>query len=377
MHACLLCWRPVALEQSAPALLSAFQESGFLALCQSKDKGQVHRILSSKAGKKGQHVFSRENADEAFQSPDGWRNRSIGHTRNLLQLASLSLGQQEIVFLDDDIFPEKGCEAAFSRLLPKYDLVPGFYLGCTGNGIYAMVHFFELLSSWSASPGQKAEAEQMLRGSVRMPQRQAKPHAVAGGLFGISRRLSCQACFFPTSYPFDDHFFEFCARHEFPALRFMGAAAAGAHLPEAEHCTIPGKEGKLVDNFILYIRSAIVENYAYFRLSGCLPKLVNGHHALVRASGFDAEKMCWEICGQSALDKFKSAAGHYLSLGLGEPIETQLRRLQAISEKELFVPQEELEAEWAAFEGEKEWFFSAKEKIQQGPARVCGKLFGE
>ncbi len=376
MHACLLCWRPHALQQSIPQLSEAFSQSDFFAICQSKDEDKVRQIIPG-AGGKDPKVFSQENADEILQSPAGARSKSIGHARNLLQLASLSAGRSEIIFLDDDIFPQKGCGEIFLQALSRFDLVPGFYQGCTGNGIYAMVHFLELLSGWSASPEQKAEAEQMLRGVVRMPKRQAKPHGVGGGFFGVSSRLSCQVGFFPTLYPFDDHFFEFCARHSFPQYSFMGNSAPDGELPKAEHNSLPSGQGKLVDNFILYIRSAIVENYAYFRLCGRLPKLVNGNHALVRAQGFDAGKMCEEICRQSALGKFKSAAGHYLSLGLGEPIETQLRRIAAISEKELFVPQEELDGEWAAFQEEKEWFFGARKRVLGSGQGISSRLFGK
>lgn len=355
----ILAWRPQVLAQCLPSI-KAELGSTLHACCQQKDLQRLRKM--------GISAFSAEDANEFFKYEHASLKFSIGHWRNLMQLASAALGNAPLVLLDDDVQPQAGCAQAFSSSFQKYSLVQGAFTGCIGNGIYMLVHFFDLLLEHKNDSDFASTADLMLRGVVSAHTSPSSLRGATGGLLGIGASLKCRQAFFPTKYPFDDHFFEFCCRHSFPHLKFMNEITIPFEIPVAEHNTIPSPStSKLVDHYILYVKSAIVESYSYYLLCGQIPKLVNGRHALVKPLSFSPEQVCSQTAQEAALEKFKKAAEYHLQAGFGEPIASQLRRVAALEEKDFFVQQEELEAEWENFKSEGEWLEGAQSLLSPSP----------
>ncbi|MBS3069320.1 hypothetical protein J4441_03060 [Candidatus Micrarchaeota archaeon] len=371
-HVSMLAWRPQMLLPALQQAKEAFPDAHLFACCQEKD---AH--LPSQGGLQ---FFCAEDADEFFKYGAEYGTKelqsSIGHWRNLMQLASVSLGSPPLIFLDDDILPDKNCGAVFSASLQKYDLVQGAYNGCLGNGIYMLVYFFDWLLDQRKRADFQNTAELMLRGTVRRTHAQASLRGLSGGLFGISSKLKSRQAFFPTKYPFDDHFFEFCCRHAFKQANFMDERTPASDIPTATHETVTSASfSKLVDHYILYVRSSIVETYSYYCLCGKIPQLVNNRHVLARISNFDAQQMCSLLTSQAALEKFKKAAEHHLKGGFGKPIDSQLRRVASLCEQDFFVGIEELEKEWANFIQEQQWLKDALMLANANPQHAKGALF--
>jgi|GEM_PF-3488893 len=364
----ILAWRADVLERSLPSMKAAFQSPSLFACCQQKDLQKVREM--------GIFAFSAQGANDFFRCEQNGTELTIGHKRNLMQLSSLALGSSPLVFLDDDVQPEADCESKFSSAFSKYSLVQGAFTGCIGNGLYIPVYFFDHLLEHSKDANFAAVSDSMLRGVVRAHFAPASLRGITGGIFGVSAALKCRQAFFPTKYQFDDHFFEFCCRHNFPSLKFMDGSTSPAEIPVAEHSTVPSPStSKLVDHYILYVKSAIVESHSYFRLCGRIPMLINGRHTLVKLGRFDAQEECSRICAEAALDKFRAAAEHHLQAGFGEPIDSQLHRFVSLGEKDLFVPQEELEAEWENFKMEMEWIKEALAFVSENPKKAYDVLF--
>ncbi|VVB57884.1 Uncharacterised protein [Candidatus Anstonella stagnisolia] len=364
----ILAWRPDVLAQYLPGIKSEFSQSNIFACCQQKGLQKVREM--------GVQAFCAEEANELFKYEEPKLQFSIAHCRNLMQLASMSLGDAPLVLLDDDVQPQKGCESKFSSSFSKYALVQGACIGSIGNGIYMLVHFFDHLLEHSNDADFAPVADLMLRGVVRTHSPPSSLRSLIGGFLGINASLKAKQAFFPTKYPVDDHFYEFCCRHSFPTLKFMDESTLPSEIPLTMHNTVPSNStSKLVDHYILYAKSAIVESYSYFRLCGRIPKLINGRHTLVKIANFDPESMCSHTAAEAALEKFRAAAQYHLQTGFGEPIDSQLKRVASLGEKDLFVPQEELEAEWENFGQEQKWMQQAQAILRQSPQNIAQALF--
>jgi hypothetical protein len=165
-------------------------------------------------------------------------------------------------------------------------MVQGKYEGSMGNGIYMLVRFLEFLEGWEETAENLRQAQTMLSGVVSRGREEAGVRGAVGGLLGISTPLLCANAFAPTSYPFDDHFYEFSSRHQFKGMKFMDGGTSEEDIPLAEHRAEPSGQGKLVSHYALYVKSAIVENYCCFRLSGAVPSPQAGGK-LARMEKFD------------------------------------------------------------------------------------------
>jgi len=378
-HAGLLAWNLPSLKSSAQSIAKSFGGCRLLACCERGKEKEVEGILEG-AGRKS--IFSPPAFDSAVGMGSAGRENSIGHARNTLLLASLCLdGKAGIALLDDDILPGASAHEAFGRAFEKYDLVQGAYTGgYSGNKIYSLVYFFDMLSELAASksPELEARVEKALFGAVPVPQAsgQAKLAATTGGLVGISGALKARNHFAPTPYPFDDHFFEFSSRFLFPSMRFMGENTQPSDIPSASHNMADGaSQSRLVDNFIREVRASIVEKYFYFRLSGSLPMLKDGRHVLVKAESFGDEAAAAAAMQEAALPKFQPAAEFYQSRLQGGELGRQLERIAALSIRDFIVPQGELEAEWGHYESERAWFSRASEQCRLRGKEVAGALF--
>ncbi|MBM3229276.1 hypothetical protein FJZ26_02495, partial [Candidatus Parvarchaeota archaeon] len=315
IHVGILGWRPESLEKTIGAVAKSFAESKFIICCKQQDMAKT-ADLAKQAGADAL-VFSPQEARNSLGAPGALgcgQEITIGAKRNLLQLASAALdSHMPLVLLDDDVLPDGATSRAFAASFAKYDLVQGRYSGSIGNKIYAAVRFFEILSELSASQEFEALVDNGLRGVVSAGAQSRSLASATGGLLGISENLLAQNCFAPTSYMFDDHFFEFSSRYLFRSLRFMGEGTAPDEIPIAIHRSLPASHRKLVDDYILYVKAAVVESYYYFRLCGSIPVVRNSRHALQPAQGFDARQHTLRAMQEAALEKFQAAARGQLS----------------------------------------------------------------
>jgi len=369
MHVGVLGWRAEGLLRNMKSTQKAFGKSRLIICCQQKDIKRVSEAVD------GALVFSPEGAEGVFPKGDSERNGSIGHARNLILLSSIAIGRQEnIVLLDDDISPDDKTAKAFDSAFSKYDLVQGNYVGSSGNGIYSLVYFFDLLSDQDR-PDFERLVKNAVCGAVPSPKKAPSVAGLAGGLAGLSAAIKAKNCFASfNDYSFDDHFYEFSTRYIFPEGRFMGHSTAESDIPVALHDAENGKPGKLVDNFVRHVRSAIVESYFYFRLSGCLPRIVGGKHALVRTGEFDPNAVAKEILA-SAVEKFRMAAQSHVPRFEADPeLQKQLLRIASLHDDDFFVPQDALSREWDEFEAERAWFFEACRKCEKEGSGISERL---
>jgi hypothetical protein len=198
-----------------------------------------------------------------------------------------------------------------------------------------------------------------------------------GGLLALSPRFKAKNAFAPTPYPFDDHFFDFSSRFLFPPFRFMDGSEPDEEIPLAVHSAARSESAsKMVDAFVKDVKASAVESYFYFRLSGCLPKIVGGRHVLVKADGFDAENAAKSAMEDAAVAKFSLAARNHLLLGAEGELAEQLERIATLGFGDFFVPQEELEAEWRHFEAERAWLANASERCGRGGREALGGIPG-
>ena len=354
-------------------MLSAFSGCRFLVCCEKGREGEVSSLLPQAT------VFSPQAFAAAAGIEGTKRDNSIGHARNAIQLASLCLDPQAgLVLLDDDIIAGGHARAAFERAFVKYDLVQGSYAsGYSGNKIYALVYFFDLLSSLEDRAGEDARVERALRGAVEIPQVGNEGlHSLAGGLAGISCALKAKNPFAPTHYLFEDHFYEFSSRYLFRPMRFMGYGTSPGDIPPAIHNRqLSGSAGKLVDDFVQGVRSAVVESYFYFRLSGAVPKLAGGRHALVRTESFAAGEAAGRAMEEAAVEKFRQAAAFH-SQRFGGQAREQLERIARLSPDDFLVPQQELEQEWECFREEREWLQHAAARCRSNGSEIFAGLAG-
>ena len=367
-HICLLNWNMRALAASVPSLLENFGNRKFI-VC-SSDVKKTEGLLSEIPDKL---VFSPSQLDSRLGREEYSRANSIGHCRNLMFLASACVSPSApLVLLDDDIITSAQTRRAFQSAFSKYDLVQGLYEGASGNKIYALVYFFDLLSEGEGTPDFEERVKRALCGFSEIKREGRQPlSSMPGGLAGISGALKGRNCFAPTSYPFDDHFFEFSSRFLFPSLRFMPPDAAAGDIPVAVHNMAEGSDpDALVSNFVREVRSSIVESYFYFRLSGCAPRLVGGRHTLARVSGFDAGAAASEACRNAALEKFRQVASFHIARASSPLLQAQLERIINLSVEDFLVPIDELGEEWGFLEEERAWFGLAAKQCKASGAQL-------
>lgn len=364
LHIGILGWRKESLAQTMPSVVSAFPGAR-LIICHRKEDAGAIRKMCGMSGAGGAVLFSPAEFGAALFAPALEGELPVGRKRNLLQLASHSLSPGAgLILLDDDIFPDAATAEAFGRSFKKYDLVQGRYRGSADNKIYALVHFFEILESGPGTPDFQERVRLGLRGEVQKPKSSPGLSSPPGGLLGISPRLLLRNCFAPTAFMFDDHFFEFSSRFSFRELSFMGDGTADGEIPAATHRTIPGAKTKLVDDYVLYVKGALVETYFYFRLAGAIPVVAGGKHVLIRAPSFDAKAHLKRIISEAALEKFQRASRHYLEGAADGELAEELERLAALSEADFFVGEESLGEKWASFENERAWLANASVKTR-------------
>lgn len=373
-NAGVLAWNMDALRSSASAINGAFPGCPLLACASKEGEQECRRLLPSAT------VFTPQGMD-ALLGYGGQRSDSIGHCRNLLQLASICMGpQRPLSMLDDDVHPSAQTRAAFESAFSAYDLVQGSYMGDQGNRIYALAGFFDLLSQGEGAPSFWEKAHSALCGSaaaVAGAEAGQAPalHSLAGGLAGISPALLGRNAFAPTRFRLEDHFFEFSSRFLFPSLSFMGKGVPEQSIPRAMHMRAASSSPNfLVDGYLLDVQSAIVESYFYFRLSGALPKIMGGSHRLVRASGFDPIAAAQETCNDAALEKFKSAAEFYQGKFQDAALSRELSRIALLSVEDFIVPQGELEREWESFEEERQWLALSSIQCRRDGQKILGGL---
>ncbi|MFH1257660.1 MAG: hypothetical protein V1658_01885 [Candidatus Micrarchaeota archaeon] len=167
-HIGIVSWHPDSLSQSAPAMLAAFPESQLLVCCSKPNLPETRALF----GEKGrQLVFFPQALDRVLDYyGEHTRAESIGHCRNLIQLASVALSQDaNLIYLDDDVIPGKETAEGFRRAFGEYDLVPGTYTGCSGNRIYPLVFFFQLLETGRGTWDFEKKAGMALRGGCPNP----------------------------------------------------------------------------------------------------------------------------------------------------------------------------------------------------------------
>ena len=338
----------------------------FLVCCEKGKEQAIDDILSGIASKS---VFTPQSLARALGMSGGRQENSIGHCRNLLQLASACANPLlGMLMLDDDVLPTQQTRNAFLLSFPKYDLVQGAYSCETGNRIYALVRFFQTL--------EQGEKGKKLLDALCCERIGAEPtapglHSLAGGLAGISSRLLLKNAFAPTDYRFEDHFFEFSSRFLFPSMNYMGLQTAEGEIPVAGHKRAGARNhSALVDGFVGQVRASIVESYFYHCLSGCVPRLVGGQHKLVRSPSFDGAAEAKHAFDACAVGKLSSAAKFHLKDFPSGEVGAQLSRLALLSLDDISVPLQELEAEWAAFQEEREWLSGAADACRKGGKRI-------
>jgi len=363
MHICILAWNKEEFLKNLKTTANEFGGSELLVCTKEENCSDLTQALS------GHDFFCKVFCPKQVDAVLGKSQlpNSIGHTRNQLLLMSAALAPSEpLVLLDDDIRIEPGTKGRFTGAFSKCDFVQGKYAGAVGNRIYSLVHFFEILEG-GVCPGFEERVQSGLRGVVWAQIREGLS-GTAGGLMGVGRKLKVQNFFAPTKYPFDDHFFEFSSRFLFRTFSFMGNDTLENDVPVGIHDAKPGAASKLLDDFVLYVKSAIVEDYFYYRLSGCIPKIVGGRHVLVKTSGFDSEHALVEKMREAAVSKFQAAALHYVGKYEIPGLDLQLGRLAGLGESDFFVGTGELEGEWQNYLDEKEWFNSAARLVEKDPA---------
>ncbi len=351
-------WRPESLKKTLSSVTGTFNKSEII-IC-VPDKGLTYPSISNS---KQPIVLTLQLANKEFgYGGASERATSFGHVRNLLLLISNSLDRsQSIIFFDDDVIPNEQTKVAFQNALQKYDLVQGKYSGCGGNYVYSMVSFFSLLEQtrWNQTEFTQ-RAREFLGGAAPLPERTAGISGLAGGVMGISSRFKTKMCFAPTRYRIEDHFFEFSSRFLLRGFRFMDDKTSLSDIPIAFHDKTAGSENSLVEGYTHEVKGAIIEKYLYFRLSGCLPAIVNGSHALIQTDDFDIEEITGKTLHEVALEKFKFAAEHWLSKNPPMFIAQQLQRIARLTEKDFHLSRRELDSEWLAFEKERTWFKTAE-----------------
>ena len=360
----VLAWNMDALRQSADSIGKASEGMPLFACTSNEARCRLH-LESAR-------VFTPRKLDSLL-GYEGARAESIGHCRNLLSLASICIGPASpLVMLDDDVHPSSRTFASFRSAFAAYDLVQGSYSGAPGNNIYSLVFFFDFLADGKIDGAMRALCGSAEAGTGHPGK---GLHSLAGGIAGISPALLGKNAFAPTRYRLEDHFFEFSSRFIFPSLRFMGSEALEGDIPCAEHDRARGKRTTaLVDGYLLDVKSAIVEKYFYFRLTGKLQIIINGKHCLVRIGRFDLENVAMETYAASAVEKFKSAAHFYLKKPNGQAIESELSRIASLEIGDFLVPQAELEREWAAFEAERNWLSAAYQTCRRDGERIAREI---
>ena len=350
----IVSWHRGNFEKSFPVVSSLGWNGKKIIVCQKKEL-EAYRQL---AGGDSSLLLTPETCAGIFGFAS---DQTIGHCRNLALLASSIISPESpVVFFDDDVFPSASTLAAFESSFKKYGLVQGQYSGDEANSLYLAVHFFGLLEK-ACEGGDEGENFALVRECLRgkFDDGDSPPSSLkgaSGGVLGISAQLKTLQCFAPTSYRIEDHFYEFGSRIELRSVKFMDAKASPEEIPQARHIRGQGDSGTLVSAYSFELKSSVVEKYLIFRRFGAVPKIVNGAQALLKLPSFDPEEMAYQAAEEGALAKMQSAAGHYLSKDPPEEIANQLKRFLSLSASDFFVPQEELESEYARFIEEKKNF---------------------
>ncbi len=363
---CMMSWDLGSFRRTFPSVRKAFPDERILLCVPEKRVDEYLEFGNEKVG-----IFTCERANELFDwHGEKKRESSFGHVRNLLLLASKATDKkQNLIFFDDDIVPDEGTEKSFEKAFKKYDLVCGNYSGITGNCVYGLVFFFELLHSVGWKENLNTALAYLGRAVPQKGVDLSTVHGLSGGIMGASARLRDQVLFTPTNYHMDDRFFEFCCKFYLRGWRFMDEKTAASEIPVATHCPGAKKEGALVDGYIEQVRAAVVEKYMCFRLSGAIGRIVNGGYLLIKSEKFDQGEVAKETAREAAVEKFRQAAKYWLTRNPPDVISGQLERVAKLSEKDFVLKKEELEGEWQSFQDEGAWF---KKKIAEPGAGVSG-----
>lgn len=356
MHIAVSTMKLEPFLESYRSVLGCFPDAQFIICCKRGDRQSYANAISEIGG--SGILFDQSQADGFFgcgaSSP---RSNSLGHKRNLLQLASTCQDRKsDLIFFDEDICPHHDTKAKYDAAFNRYDLVQGGFEGSAGNYIYAMVYFFEFLGTCSLGEPEYAEkAEQFLRGCPPSPPKPAALGGAIGGNLGVSPLLKAKAFWLPMhNYRGEDHFFEFFSRYTFPSMRFMDMATGAKEIPVVTHKSHPGEMGTFYSKFVSEVRSSIVEKYMYYMTCRKIPKIIAARHVLVPLKEFDPERICAETCEEAALGKIAIAAENSLGKpGQHKGVEEILTKLASLSKADMFVPLDELQGEWDAFARER------------------------
>ncbi len=379
MHIAISSWNFQSFSLSFPQTAKHFSDDLFLICCKKDEKGKYSEFIKTLNPQPEAILFHPEEADRIFGIPSGERSGTLGHVEDIFQLSSIAMGKDEpLVFLEDDIFPKSETRDTYARAFRKYDLVAGNFEGCTGNYVHAMVFFFDLLYKSQSDFNSKSftqKAEQFLRGVAESPEKKNAVRGISGGNSGISGKLKGKVAHAPfRKFRGEDHFFEFACKLLQPHMGYMMLGSTYAdEIPAVEHRSFPGGKDALVNKFISDVRSSTVVKYLYFRTLGHVPKIVDGQFALSKLEEFDPSFQCTEAMKESAIAKFQNAAKHYLTKPMPEDVKAQLERIISINWEQVFVPMEELEAEWSAYAQAKD-ALPALAKEAQGKKQEMEKL---
>ncbi len=314
--------------------------------------------------------FTQKNISDVFENE--FLCRTEPKMRNALLLLSHALNPEEnAIFFSTRVRLENTTISTYERAFWRYKLVNGFCYGATASAPYTMVKFFQMLEA------QRNEEEllQFLRGNAETVAREdVSLHGLSGMNFGIAGELKCTSHFSPHD-GFSDHFYEFTVRLSNPTMHFMDYSTQREEIPVVYLKPSMNGTSWLIDSYLSFLKYALIENYFYFKLTGCIPKLIENRHSLLKIDKFEIEEIAKAIAIESGLNLFKQAVEYYLEkTQLHEEVAKELKRVPSISTKEFLLSEEQLDREWQVYQEEGRRFYSVFKSLKSEPDKIRRKL---